>query len=146
MTQRPSGSPNAGRINCFPTKTSQPFLSQSILSQPILSQSRGAPQAGGGDDPWLVDTGGIGAGEPERKRTTEARRCGAVLTCNIWSLEGAKVRLSEEDLRALHQTPMPLGLTSIRERGIELASKSILPQLRLVAPLAKCRCDTFRAQ
>jgi hypothetical protein len=43
MTQRPSGNPNAGRINCFPTKTSQPFLSQSILSQPILSQSRGAP-------------------------------------------------------------------------------------------------------
>ena len=33
MTQRPSGSPNAGRINCFPTKTSQQFLSQSILSQ-----------------------------------------------------------------------------------------------------------------
>jgi hypothetical protein len=156
MTQRPSSSPNAGRINCFPTKTSQPFLSQSILSQPILSQSRGAPQAGGGDNPWLVDTAGIGAGEPERKRTTEARRCGAVLTCNIWwSLEGAKVRLSEEDLCALHQlpkvmgrrpTPTPLGLTSIRERGIELASRSILPQLRLVAPLAKCRCDTFRAQ
>ena len=76
MTQRPSGSPNAGRINCFPTKTSQPFLSQSILSQPILSQpilsqSRGAPQAGGGDDPWLVDTAGIGAGEAERKRLSE---------------------------------------------------------------------------
>ena len=34
MTQRPSGSPNAGRINCFPTKTSQQFLSQPILSQP----------------------------------------------------------------------------------------------------------------
>ena len=71
MTQRPSGSPNAGRINCFPTKTSQPFLSQSILSQPILSQpilsqSRGAPQAGGGDDPWLVDTAGIGAGKARR--------------------------------------------------------------------------------
>jgi hypothetical protein len=145
MTQRPSSSRNAGRLTCFPTKTSQPFLSQSILSQPILSQSRGAPQAGGGDHrcSW---TRAAGAGEPERKRTTEARRCGAVLTCNIWSLEGAKVRLSEEDLRALHQTPMPLGLTSIRERGIELASKSILPQLRLVAPLAKCRCDTFRAQ
>lgn len=77
MTQRPSGSPNAGRINCFPTKTSQPFLSQSILSQsilsqpilsqPILSQSRGAPQTGGGDDPWLVDTAGIGAGKAEGK-------------------------------------------------------------------------------
>ena len=51
MTQRPSGSPNAGRINCFPTKTSQPILSQSILSQSILSQPQGAPQAGGGDDP-----------------------------------------------------------------------------------------------
>ena len=63
MTQRPSGSPNAGRINCFPTKTSQPFL-----SQPILSQSRGAPQAGGGGDPWLVDTAGIGEGKAERKR------------------------------------------------------------------------------
>ena len=37
MTQRPSGSPNAGRINCFPTKTSQPFLSQSILSQPFAA-------------------------------------------------------------------------------------------------------------
>jgi hypothetical protein len=68
MTQRPSGSPNAGRINCFPTKRSQPFLSRSILSQPILSQSRGVPQAGGGDDPCLVDTAGSGAGEPERKR------------------------------------------------------------------------------
>ena len=44
MTQRPSGSPNAGRINCFPTKTSQSFLSQPILSQPIVSQSRGVPQ------------------------------------------------------------------------------------------------------
>jgi hypothetical protein len=155
MTQRPSSSRNAGRLTCFPTKTSQPFLSQSILSQPILSQSRGAPQAGGGDHrcSW---TRAAGAGEPERKRTTEARRCGAVLTCNIWwSLEGAKVRLSEEDLCALHQlpkvmgrrpTPTPLGLTSIRERGIELGSRSILPQLRLVAPLAKCRCDTFRAQ
>ena len=76
MTQRPSGSPNAGRINCFPTKTSQPFLSQSILSQsilsqPILSQSRGAPQTGGGDDPWLVDTAGIGAGKAERKCLSE---------------------------------------------------------------------------
>ena len=40
MTQRPSGSPNAGRINCFPTKTSQPILSQSILSQPILSHPK----------------------------------------------------------------------------------------------------------
>jgi hypothetical protein len=39
MTQRPSGSRNAGRINCFPTKTLRPFLSQSILSQSILSQS-----------------------------------------------------------------------------------------------------------
>jgi hypothetical protein len=73
MTQRPSGSRNAGRINCFPTKTLWPFLSQSILSQSILSQSilsqsRGAPQAGGGDDPCLVDTAGSGAGEPERKR------------------------------------------------------------------------------
>lgn len=66
MTQRPSGSPNAGRINCFPTKMSQPFL-----SQPILSQSRGAPQAGGGDDPWLVDTAGIGAGKAERKCLSE---------------------------------------------------------------------------
>jgi hypothetical protein len=47
MTQRPSGSPNAGRMNCFPTKTSQPFL-----SQPILSQSPALFQAGGGDDPW----------------------------------------------------------------------------------------------
>jgi hypothetical protein len=75
------------------------------LSQPILSQSRGAPQAGGGDHRWLADTAGSGAGEPERKRTTEARRCGSS-TCNIWwSLEGAKVRLSEEDLRALHQLP-----------------------------------------
>ena len=76
MTQRPSGSPNAGRINCFPTKTSQLFLSQSILSQPILSQpilsqSRGAPQTGGGDDPWLVDTAGIGAGKAERKCLSE---------------------------------------------------------------------------
>jgi len=71
MTQRPSGSPNAGRINCFPTKTSQPFLSQPILSQPILSQSRGAPQTGGGDDPWLVDTAGIGAGKAERKCLSE---------------------------------------------------------------------------
>jgi hypothetical protein len=76
MTQRPSGSPNAGRINCFPTKTSQPFLSQSILSQPILSQpilsqSRGAPRTGGGDDPWLVDTAGIGAGKAERKCLSE---------------------------------------------------------------------------
>ena len=76
MTQRPSGSPNAGRINCFPTKTSQPFLSQSILSQPILSQpilsqSRGAPQTGGGDDPWLVDTAGIGAGKAEGKCLSE---------------------------------------------------------------------------
>ena len=76
MTQRPSGSPNAGRINCFPTKTSQPFLSQSILSQPILSQpilsqSRGAPQTGGEDDPWLVDTAGIGAGKAERKCLSE---------------------------------------------------------------------------
>jgi hypothetical protein len=68
MTQRPSGSRNAGRINCFPTKTLRPFLSQWILSQSILSQSRGAPQAGGGDDPCLVDTAGSGAGEPERKR------------------------------------------------------------------------------
>ena len=46
MTQRPSGSPNAGRMNCFPTKTSQPFLSQ---SQDAFS--------------WLVDTAGIGAGK-----------------------------------------------------------------------------------
>ena len=39
MTQRPSGSPNAGRINCFPTKTSQPILSQSILSQSRFCRS-----------------------------------------------------------------------------------------------------------
>ena len=45
MTQRPSGSPNAGRINCFPTKTSQPFL-----SQPILSQSR--PICGVANPAW----------------------------------------------------------------------------------------------
>ena len=49
MTQRPSCSPNAGRIDCFPTKTPQQFL-----SQPILSQSQDAFS-------WLVDTAGIGA-------------------------------------------------------------------------------------
>ena len=77
MTQQPSGNPNAGRINRFPTKTSQPFLSQSILSQPILSQSRGAPQAGGGDDPWLVDTAGIGAAN--RNESAQPRRAAAGL-------------------------------------------------------------------
>jgi hypothetical protein len=43
MTQRPSGSPNAGRMNCFPTKTSQQLLSQSILSQPDFVTVPGAP-------------------------------------------------------------------------------------------------------
>ena len=42
MTQRPSDSPNAGRIDCFPTKTSQQFLSQPILSQPDFFTSQGA--------------------------------------------------------------------------------------------------------
>ena len=51
MTQRPSDSPNAGRIDCFPTKTSQQFL-----SQPILSQREDAFS-------WLADTAGIGRGQ-----------------------------------------------------------------------------------
>ena len=140
-----------GALIVSPTKTSQPFLSQSILSQPILSQSRGAPQAGGGDHRWLADTAGSGAGEPERKRTTEARRWGSS-TCNIWwSLEGAKVRLSEEDLRALHQLPRVNGAPAngayiYPGKRHRTCLEMILPQLRLVAPLAKCRCDTFRAQ
>jgi hypothetical protein len=62
MTQRPSGSPNAGRINCFPTKTSQQFLSQSILSQPILSQYQGAAIASR-------------FGRPNRDKSNHATNC-----------------------------------------------------------------------
>ena len=62
MTQRPSGSPNAGRINCFPTKTSQSFLSQPILSQP---------------DFFTIPRRGIAPrfGRPNRDKSNHATNC-----------------------------------------------------------------------
>jgi len=123
MTQRPSGSPNAGRINCFPTKTSQSFLSQpsvaaDFVAADCVAVARRSSGAGGGDDPWLVDTAGIGAGKAERKCV----RSESGSECPLLALSGHCVRRAgcqllthsgSEVLRVLFNSHMQLSKVAV---------------------------------